>query len=143
MKERLIRNEQDLKKATNDLLALGQYIPFIITITEGDRIRSAGANAAYWADIDHFMKEINAIINAKADELGYTNLEMRRTMAEELPIEHALILYARHKEVVHDILKEICNIPSTTKLGSKKFAKFHDILQSTMSWIIGNIRAIG
>lgn len=140
MKQRTITNEQQLRQASADLLKLGGNLPVVITVTEGSRIRTNSQNAKYWAEVQYFMQEIESMISTAADESGYTSLELKRIVAEDLPIEQAAILFVRKPEAVHDILKGICGIPTSTKLGTKAFMKFENVLSQTMMEIIGNIR---
>jgi hypothetical protein len=142
MRERPIRNAQELQKAANDLLALGGYLPIVLTVTEGSKLRSTAQNARYWANIEFFMAEINTAIDQIAETTGYSNLEARRVVAEKMDIEHAVILFARTKEVVHEVLKQICRIPTSTKLGTKAFNKFSDRMDQVMADILGEVRAI-
>ena len=141
MKERQIKTKYDLEKAALDLLRLEKHLPLVLTLTEGNRLRTPAQNARHWSDIDAFMTEINQSIEYVSEHTGYTPLEVKRLLASELPIEHAVILFARSKETVHDVLKDICNIPSSTRLGTKAFSKFDDILAQTMSEIIGSVKA--
>jgi hypothetical protein len=144
MKDRTLRTEQDKQQAAKDLQAIpADRLPLYLTLSQGKGQRSSAANARYWANIEFFMQEINNEINVIADNLGYTNMEARRVIAEKMDnVEHALILYARSKEVVHEVLKQICNIPTSTRLGTKEFNKFSDQLDLAMSQILGEVRAI-
>jgi hypothetical protein len=139
VKQRTITNQDQLRKASHDLLNISQF-PFVITVTEGSRTRSSGQNAKYWAELTFFMEQINESISHAAESSGYTDIELRRILADQLPIEQALILYARKKEVIHEVLKDIVNIPTSTRLGTKDFMKFEGRLEQVMSEILGNIR---
>lgn len=140
MKQRSITNEQQLRQASQDLLKLGGHLPVVLTVTEGTKTRTSSQNARYWSEVQFFMGEINDAIDQAAESAGYTNLEMRKVVAEQLPIEQAVILFCRTKEAVHDVLKQICGIPTSTRLGTKEFSKFDSVLAQTMSEIVGNIR---
>lgn len=140
MKQRTILNQDHLTKACADLARLGGNLPLVITVTEGTKIRSSGQNARYWAEVQYFMEQINETIEQAANESGHTEFEIKKILAEQLPIEQSVILFARKPEVVHDILKGICGIPTSTRLGTKDFMKFEDRLTQVMSEIIGNIR---
>lgn len=143
MKDRTLRTEQDKQQAARDLQAIPvQHLPLYITISPGKGQRSLGANARYWANIEFWIEEIRNEIKVIADETGYTYLEARRVIANELPPEHEEILYARTKEAVHEGLKEICGIPTTTRLGTKDFNNYSDQLDLAMSQILGEVRAI-
>lgn len=140
MKQRSILTQEQLNKACADLAKLGGNLPIVITVTEGTKIRTEGQNARYWCEVQYFMEQINEAIHNAANESGHSEFEIKKILAEQLPIEQAVILFARKPEVVHDILKGICNIPTSTRLGTKDFMKFEDRLAQTMSEIIGNIR---
>jgi len=140
MKQRTATNQAQLDEIADKIRGLAGFLPLVVTVTEGTKIRSTGQNARYWAEIEHFMAEINTCIEQNADFYGNTNIEMRRIAAEGMPVEHAVILFARQKEVVHEVLKQICNIPTSTRLGTKEFTKFNDILDAAMIEILGEIR---
>jgi hypothetical protein len=142
MKQRTITTKEQLDKAVNDMRMLGHKLPLVITVTEGTRLRTSGQNARYWSEIEFFMQQITQAVDRVADHTGYSPLEVKRLIAEELPIEQAVILFARNKEVVHDILKEVCGIPTSTRLGTKAFSKFEERLAQLMTEILGNINAI-
>ena len=143
MKDRTLRTEQDKQQAAKDLQAIPvQYLPLYLTISEGNGQRKPAANARYWAMIEGWMEEIRNEIKAIAEETGYTYLEARRVIANELPPEHEEMLYARNKNAVHEALKEICGIPTTTRLGTKEFNNYSDQLDLAMSQILGEVRAI-
>ena len=142
MKQRSLETKEDLQKAASDLLNLEVNLPMVITLTEGKRIRSNNQNARYWANIKYFLDEINATVKSVSDHTGYTPLEVKRLLAASLEPEHIGILYARKPEVIHDVLKQICNIPTSTRLGTKDFIKFEDILEQTIADIIGSIRSV-
>jgi hypothetical protein len=142
MKQRVILNDDDLRKAAQDLMALSGRAPFVITVTEGTKTRSTGQNSRYWCDIQYFMDELRGAIEQAEEQTGHTNIEIRHILAEQMPIEQAVILFARKPETVHEILKDICGIPTSTRLGTKAFMKFEDRLAQVMSEIIGTVRAI-
>ena len=142
MKQRQILNDNDLKKAVQDLSGLSGHFPFVITITEGTKIRSIGQNSRYWCEVQYFMDELRSLIEQAEEQTGHTNIEIRHILAGQMPIEQAVILFARKPETVHEILKDICGIPTSTRLGTKSFAKFDERLAQVMSEIIGNVRGI-
>lgn len=140
MKSRPITTEQQLRQASQDLLKLGGHLPVVLTVTEGTKTRTNSQNARYWAEVQYFMGEVNDAISQAAQDSGHTEFEIKKILAEQLPIEQSIILFARKPEVIHDVLKGICNIPTSTRLGTKEFSRFDEILAQTMSEIIGNIR---
>ncbi len=139
MKERAIENHEQLAKVVTDLSKLADYMPFVVTITSGKKIRSTAANARHWANIEDFMNQINEAVEKVSEYTGYTPLETKKVISLSLPSEHIEILYARSKEAVHLGLKHICNIPTSTRLGTAEFSKFDDILEATIAEIIGEI----
>lgn len=139
MKMRSIETENQLAKACVDLAELSRCLPFVLTITEGKKIRTDGQNKRHWVNIDNLMAQINEAVNNVSENTGYTPLEVKRLIAGTMPPEHVGILYARTSEVVHEILKSICSIPTSTRLGTKEFSKFDDILEQTIAHIIGDV----
>ena len=148
MKQRSVTNEQQLQKASQDLLKLSDYMPFVMTITQGSKIRSGGQNSRYWANMDFFLSEVNDAVERYAEKCGETNIQARREIAIAIeskfdcPIEYLTILFIRTKEPLHEVMKMICNIPTSTRLGTKEFQKFEDILEMTMSEILGIINSV-
>ena len=143
MKDRTLRTKEDLKRAALNLEAIpAEHLPLYLTLSQGKGQRTSAANARYWAMIEGWMEEIRNEIKAIAEETGYTYLEARRVIANELPPEHEEMLYARNKNAVHEALKEICGIPTTTRLGTKEFNNYSDQLDLAMSQILGEVRAI-
>lgn len=142
MKERRAETQQDLEKAALDLVALGDHLPLVITVTEGKRIRTEGQNSRHWVSIDHLRQELQQAVEQVAEHTGYTQLEVKRLIAAELEPEQIAILYARTNEVIHEVLKQVVGIPTSTRLGTAAFSKFDTRLEQVMAEIIGTVRAI-
>jgi len=142
MKTRSLLTKDDLVKASNDLLNLEGNLPMVLTLTAGKKIRSDKQNQRYWCDIKYFLDEINSTISSVAEHTGYSPLEVKRLLAASLEPEQVGILYARKSDVIHDVLKQICNIPTSTRLGTKDFMRYEGILEQTISEIIGSIRSV-
>lgn len=142
MRERKIETSEQLRKAAGDIARLAANLPLIITVTEGRKIRSSKANSRHWVLIDSFMYEIDDAVRRISEHTGYTELETKKIIAQNMPAEQIEILYARTKEAIHNSLKVICNIPSSTRLGTKSFSKFDDVLAGTIAEIIGHINAV-
>lgn len=140
MKTRVIETNDQLVTACVDLAKLTGRIPFVITVTEGRKIRTDGQNKRHWVSIESFMAQISEAVGVMAEDTGYTPLEAKRLISQGMSPEHVGILYARTSEVVHEILKAICNIPTSTRLGTKDFSKFDDVLEQTIAQIIGEVR---
>lgn len=142
MKERRIETPSQLSQACADIAGFTPHLPFVITITEGKKIRTDGQNKRHWVEIEHFMGEINEAIDRISESTGYTPAEVKVLATSYMPPEHMGILYARTKKAVHDELKAICNIPTSTRLGTKAFSKFDEILEMTIAQIVGEINSI-
>jgi len=142
MKERAITSEKDLERAANDLRGLAGHLPLVVSVTEGKRIRSDGQNRRYWSEIQWFRQQLQQAVDQVAEHTGYTVLEVKRLIAAELEPEQIAILFARSSETVHDVLKEICGIPTSTRLGTKAFTKYEDRLSQVMMEIIGTVNAV-
>ena len=142
MKQRSLETMADLDKAANDLLNLEGHLPLVLTLTEGKKIRSTAQNSAYWANIKVLLDEISSAIQSVSEHTGYTPLEVKRLLSQSLEPEQIAVLYARKSDTIHEILKQICSIPTSTRLGTKEFMKFEDILEGTIAEIIGSIRAV-
>ena len=141
MKQRPIETAEQLAKAAADILNLEPNLPIVISITEGKSIRSSAQNARYWADLTMMLNDIRHAVESVSEHTGYTPLETKRILASELEPEQVAILYATKPEIIHDVLKQICNIPTSTRLGTKDFMRFEDILEATIAEITGTIKA--
>lgn len=103
------------------------------------KTRSTIANSFYWVSLTHYLKEIDTAIKRISDETGYTVLEVKQLVGRELPIERAVILFAKSPEVAHDVLKEINGIPTTTRLGTKAFSQHTERMEQTIAEIAGAV----
>ena len=108
----------------------------------GEPTRSLGQNSRYWVDLTNYLRQINAVVNQVASDTGHEPLDVKREAASGLPIEYGIILFAKKPEVAHEILKDICNVPTSTKLGTKKFIEFEDRMLAVMGDILGHVRAM-
>jgi hypothetical protein len=148
VRERPIQNEQQLIKASQDLLKLKDHLPLLLTVTQGNKLRTKGQNDRYWANMDDFLYEINEAVEMYAERVGETNIQARREIAIRIeekfdcPVEYMAILFVRTKEAAHEIMKMICNIPTSTRLGTKEFQKLGGILEMTMAEILGLINSV-
>ena len=140
MKQRVIHNRTEFDKAVSDLAKYETY-PYVMTVTAGSKIRTDGQNRLYWAGLNEYLDQMNHFIQ-QVEDAGYTNLEARKTIAQSLPMGHSAILYAPTAETVHAIIKLICGIPTSTKLGTSEFSKFRDIMEQTLAEIIGEINGV-
>lgn len=106
-----------------------------------EKTRSLAANSFHWASLTEYLRQINQIVSRISDNTGYTPLEVKREIARTMQPEHIAILYARTPETAHDVLKEVCGIPTSTRLGTKKFHEFDETMETTMAQIIGEVMA--
>lgn len=138
MGQRRIDSDQLRDRAIDDIRALSY--PYFVTVT-AEKTRSSSANARYWALMQENLDAITATVERLSEETGHTPLEIRRHIAAQLTPEHAAILYAVKKEAAHEILKLICGVPTSTRLGTKKFKKFEAIMEATLADILGEVNA--
>lgn len=130
MKQRTIKTTQDRDKAIDAIMRLS--LPFVIGVGE-ERLRSNSANSRYWCEIKEILDKMQANIAYISDETGYTPIEVRRMIAERLPPEYSAILYSRTEKAAHDVIKTICGVPTSTRLGTKAFSKFEQIMETTIT----------
>lgn len=142
MKTRNIHTVEQLEKASKDLIGLKDVLPVVLTVSQGKHIRGDGANARYWVMLQESLDMITAEIDAMSEHTGYTPLEARKIIANEMSWEHSMILACRKTEPAHEVMKMICGIPTSTRLGTKEFAKFGDVIDMTMAQIVSEIRSI-
>ena len=139
MAQRIVKTREELVRAAEDILNLpeGEYR---ILVERLEPIRTDGQNKRHWVMIDELMRQINETVERVSGRTGYTPLEVKRLAAQGMPPEHIAILYARTREVVHEVLKAICGIPTSTRLGTKKFAEFDDKLEMVVAEVLGEVK---
>ena len=93
----------------------------------------------YWASLTESLRQINQTVNYLANESGHSPLEIKRIIAQELEPEYIAVLFSRTPEAAHDILKEVCNVPTSTRLGTRKFIKFQERMETMIAEIAGQI----
>ncbi len=142
MSQRTLTSPEDLRKAAATLVTLGANLPMVMTLTEGSKIRSDSQNARHWASLHDWREQIENAVALISIETGYTNLEVRRLVADQLPHEQAAILYVRRDDSVHDILKQCAGIPTSTRLGTKAFNMFDEERDRIMAEILGEVHAV-
>jgi hypothetical protein len=116
-------------------------MPLEVTCKEYERTRSLPQNSRYWATLTELLNSINQTISVIAGDTGYTAIEIKRLIAKELSPEQIAILFARTPEVAHEVLKEICGIPTSTRLGTKEFIAYEERMEQTIAEIAGHIEA--
>jgi hypothetical protein len=106
-----------------------------------EKTRSLPQNSRYWASLTEYLNQMNQTVHVIANETGYSALEVKRLIAAEMPAEHIAILFARKPEAAHEVLKVIHNIPTSTRLGTKKFMLFEERMIQTIAEIAGQVNA--
>lgn len=115
---------------------------FMVEIKENVKTRTLPQNALYWATLTEELRQLSAGIKEISRHTGYSPLEVRRIVAKELQPEQVAILYASTPEAVHDILKVINGIPTSTRLGTKEFAQYEERMLQTIAEVVGAVRAV-
>lgn len=106
------------------------------------RTRTTGMNSRYWATLTEELRNVSAAISEVSEHTGYSPLEVRRIIAKELQPEQVAILFAGTPEAVHDILKVINGIPTSTRLGTKEFAEYEERMLQALAEVVGAVRAV-
>lgn len=113
-----------------------------VVIRPFEKTRSLGQNSRYWVSLSEYLRQMNALVNQIASDTGHSPLEIKREAAAGLPIEYGIILFAKKPEVAHEVLKDVCNIPTSTRLGTKKFIEYEERMLAVMGDILGHVRAM-
>lgn len=113
-----------------------------VTVKPYKKTRSIGQNSRYWASLNELMEQKRAYIQSVADSTGHTPLEVKRLIAVNMPPEHVAILFTHSAEVAHDIVKEICDVPTSTRLGTKEFMQFEERMIQAIIEIMDEIKSI-
>jgi hypothetical protein len=114
---------------------------WVVSIKRWEKLRTLSQNSRYWASLGEYMKQIKAVVETVSAETGYSPLEVRRLIADELPAEQVGILFAQKPETAHDILKAIVGCPTTTRLGTKEFIQFEERMEQQIAEIAGTVNA--
>jgi hypothetical protein len=115
---------------------------FVVEIREAVKLRTLPQNARYWATLDEELRQLSACIAEISAHTGYTPLEVRRIVAKFLQPEQVALIYASTPEAVHDILKLIHGIPTSTRLGTKQFMEFEERMLQTIAEVVGEVRVV-
>ena len=139
----ILRNPDIRERALSFISALPIYpVTMMVVIKPFEKTRTLGQNSRYWVGLQEILRLLNATVNQIASDTGHSPLEIKREAARGLPIEHGIILFAKKAEVAHEVLKDICNVPTTTKLGTKKFMAYEERMLAVMTEILGHVRAM-
>ena len=112
-----------------------------VIIRPHEKTRTVPQNSRYWVALTELLKHLNAVVESVSKQTGYTPLEVKRLIAGNMPLEHVAILFARTPEVAHEVLKTICGIPTSTRLGTKEFSQFDEQMARVMAEIEGEVNA--
>ena len=115
--------------------------PHEVVIREYVKNRTTPQNSRYWVNLNEYLRQMNLIVELISNQTGYTPLEVRRLISKEMPAEYIAILFARTAESAHEVLKAICGIPTSTRLGTKKFSEFDELMENTIAEIMGYVNA--
>ncbi len=132
---------RDKVMATLNQMALKPVLTEVV-IRPYEKTRTEGQNSRYWCSLTEYLRQINVLVNQVASDTGHSPLEVKREAASGLPIEYGIILFAKKPEVAHEVLKDICNIPTSTKLGTKKFIEYEERMLAVMGDILSHVRAM-
>jgi len=113
-----------------------------VEVRKAVRTRTDGQNSRYWATLTEELRNVSAGIKEVSEHTGYSPLEVRRIIAKELQPEQVAILYASTPEAVHDILKTINGIKTSTRLGTKEFMQYEERMLQTIAEVVGAVRAV-
>ena len=140
MEKHFILHDTHIRDRALNFITTMPLEPLIeVVVKPFEKIRTLPQNSRYWANITEYLRQINQTITCLANESGHTPLDIKRMIAADLEPEYIAILFARSPEVVHDILKEVCNVPTSTKLGTKKFSEFGERMEVMIAEIVGQI----
>ena len=137
----LLTDAHNRAKAAEFVLNISDEPVMEVIVRPFKRSRTLPQNSRYWASLDEYLDQIGRQIDSVATTTGYTQLEVRRLIAREMPPEYVAILFARTAEVAHEVLKAICGIPTSTKLGTKEFSEFDEKMEFTIADIVGHVNA--
>lgn len=135
----VLRTDREKHAAAEYLLNLPEKPLQEVVVRDHEKTRTLPQNARYWATLNEHLKQIARDVHRIADYTGYSPLEARRVIAREMEPEYIAILFSHTAEAAHDILKLIVGIPTSTRLGTKKFTEFHERMEQTIALIAGEV----
>jgi len=115
--------------------------PVEVIIRPHEKIRSLPQNSRYWATLTELLNRIQRAVHVVSEFTGYSPLEVKRLLAADMPAEYSAILFCPKPEPAHEVMKEICGIPTSTRLGTKKFMAFEERMEQVMADIEGYVNA--
>lgn len=138
----IIRTKANRTEAAKAVLSITEKPLMEVTIREHVRTRTDGQNKRYWASLTEELRQMQQSIDRIAWHTGHTPIEVRRIVSAELEPEQIAILYAQTPEAVHDILKTIHGIPTSTRLGTKAFMSFEERMIQAVTEVVGAVVAV-
>jgi len=112
-----------------------------VSVDPYENPRTIPQNSRYWGILRGCLKRIQIELEILSDETGHTVLEIKRLIATELDREQSRILFAQDPEEAHETLKQICGVPTTQDLGTKKFSAFEERMEQVITEIAGIVIA--
>ncbi len=138
----IISSHDIAARAAETILNLPDSPLHEVVVREHIKNRTPPQNSRYWVSLNEHLRQMNLAVELISNRTGYTPLEVRRLIAKDMPAEYIAILFARTAESAHEVMKAICGIPTSTKLGTKKFSEFDDLMANTIAEIMGYINAV-
>ena len=114
----------------------------LVEIRQALRPRTLPQNSRYWATLTEELRQLAAIVAEISAHTGYTVLEVRRLIAEDLPPEQVALLFVQSPEAAHEILKIVHGIKTSTRLGTKEFMEYEDRMLQTFAEVVGMAQAV-
>jgi len=139
MKQYIVKTDENRSKVIGALQR--RDLPCVVTIGP-EKLRSPAQNSRYWASLTHYLNDIRGIIERLSDETGHTVFEMQAFIARELSPEHAAIVYAITPEAAHRVIKLVCGVPTSTRMGTKEFMKFEGVMEATVAEVAGEVNQV-
>jgi len=84
---------------------------------------------------------MNKEIGLLSGETGYTPLEIKRLIAQDMMPEHVAILLTTRTDSAHDIIKQIAGIKTSTNKNTKEFMEFEETMEHAMAEVMGAVNA--
>jgi len=134
-----ISTERVRQHVADYILTLGPQPVMEVIVRKYEKTRSLPQNSRYWASITELLNQLNQTVETVSEHTGYSPLEVKRLIAKELPPEQVAILFCSRPELAHDVMKTICNVPTSTRLNTKQFMQFEDRMIQTVIEIKGQI----
>jgi len=106
-----------------------------------DKLRSLPQNSRYWVTLTHYLGEMNKEIGLLSGETGYTPLEIKRLIAQDMMPEHVAILLTTRTDSAHDIIKQIAGIKTSTNKNTKEFMEFEETMENALAEVMSSVNA--